>query len=40
MSLINKDFSGEGSGIVLAGAPARVVRRNITWDRRSPKDFA
>ena len=30
-SLLNKDYRSEGSNVVLAGIPAKVVKRNVKW---------
>jgi len=32
MSVVTKPF--EESNIILAGNPAKIVKRNINWDRR------
>ena len=36
-SLVNKKF--EESNVIIAGNPARVVKRNIKWDRNTPDFF-
>lgn len=36
-SLITKQF--KKSNVVIAGSPARIVRENISWDRRKPGEF-
>lgn len=36
-SIINKDFNEENC--MLAGAPAKVIKRNINWDRRGVCEF-
>ena len=30
-SLLNKDYRREGTNVVLAGAPAKVVKQNVNW---------
>ena len=37
MSFVNRSFDEQG--VVLAGTPARVVRRGITWNRGKKKRF-
>lgn len=36
-TLLNKDFTSEGERILLAGQPARVVRRNVYHERHDDK---
>lgn len=36
-SLVNKPF--EESNVILSGLPAKVVKRNITWDSKAPIEF-
>lgn len=36
-SIVTKKFSDEN--VVIAGCPARIMRRGITWDRRRPEEF-
>ncbi len=36
-ALVNKKFVEKN--IILSGVPARVVRRNISWDRRNPVEL-
>jgi acetyltransferase-like isoleucine patch superfamily enzyme len=38
MSFVNRGFDEEG--VILAGTPAKIVKRNITWDRRRKKHFS
>lgn len=38
MSFVNRRFDEEG--VILAGTPAKIVKRNITWDRRRKKHFS
>ena len=37
-SVVNKEFSEENT--IIAGTPAKIVKRNINWDRRGVADFA
>ena len=37
-SFVNKKFEEESC--VIAGTPAKVVKRNIGWDRRSPSEWS
>lgn len=36
-SLVTKTFSE--SNVILAGIPAKVIRRNVNWDRKNTQDF-
>lgn len=40
-SLVNKDYSSEGSFCMFAGMPAKVVKRNIKriWNEREESDI-
>lgn len=37
MAFVNRKF--EEPGVILAGAPAKVVRKGITWSRKMKKEF-
>ena len=37
-SIINKEFNDENC--MIAGAPAKVIKRDINWDRRGVSDFS
>lgn len=37
-SLVNKKFEEENC--IIAGCPAKVIRRNIGWDKRSPSSWS
>lgn len=36
-SIVTKEFFDEN--VVIAGFPARVMKRGVTWDRRMPEEF-
>ncbi len=36
-ALVNKEFTEENT--VLAGIPAKIIKRNVNWDRRGPHEF-
>lgn len=36
-SLVNKPFTE--SNVILSGLPAKIIKRNITWDRNAPIEF-
>lgn len=36
-SIVTKPF--DESNIILAGIPASIVKRNITWDRKMPREY-
>ncbi len=38
-SIVTKSFAEEGQNIVIAGVPAKVVKKNITWDRKMPSEY-
>lgn len=36
-ALVNKEFTEENT--VLAGIPAKIIKRDVNWDRRGPHEF-
>lgn len=38
MSFVNRSFSE--SGVVIAGVPAKIVKRGVTWDRKQQESFS